>query len=551
MKYLGKKKDNKAASPPAGRLHQYNIPERSEDLREISLGVLSGELLARIDEGAFTSESEILLGCKIYDTLQSALDIHANRTSRKRYRDIFGEIYAGLGPLLVNLKDATIVDVGCGSINPFGLLFLFLMLGARRGIAIDLDEIQDMAKAVKALADCAAMVLIDPAGIIGDYPIKREQVLENISSFDLARMDSGDPSGVDGDRLSYRLDPASALSLDDGEADLVISNALPEHIGRVDEVIAEMARLTREGGFGIHRIDGADHRRYLDPSCPPLEFLTEVSSESLVNGCNRIRPSDFVPRFQRHGFEVISFTPFENIEIDSDLRGRLAEPFRSMRNETLEVIGARLVVRRSEKGSKVKRAVSEVKLDGVRETINYLPDVLKLIEDGRYPEALEELLKTPEIHPQYYNSVALCGSVRRIMGDLERAEQDLDRAIKLTRHRPEAFLYRAWLRLDQKRIEEGVEDAVRAGELINQGDSLEADQLDVLGLLYSLQGKDSEALEALGRLLEMQPEKPKVHVHRGWALRAAGQVGEARKEAETALALDPDDEEAKRLLELL
>ena len=118
---------------PAGRLHQRTIPTRQPVLGNIALAELSSELLARIHEGAFTTNGEtILLGSQLYDALRATLDVHNNRMSRQRYRDLFGTFYEYVGPSRPPLAGATIVDLGCGSINPYGFLFLFLMLGARR-----------------------------------------------------------------------------------------------------------------------------------------------------------------------------------------------------------------------------------------------------------------------------------------------------------------------------------------------------------------------------------------------------------------------------------
>ena len=541
---MGKKK-TKPYAAPAGRLQEYSRPTRSLLLRPVSLEKLSGELLARIHDDAFSSESTILLGCQIQDALQSALDIHLNRTSRQHHRDLFGAIYDGVGPLLFDVEDATIVDVGCGSINPFGLLFLFLMLGARRGIAIDLDEIQDMSKAVRTLADSAGMMLTAPGALVGDYFIRREEVLRNVASFDLARMSAGDASGIDADRLSHQRESIRALSLQDGEADLVISNSFLEHIECVDEAIAELARITRHGGLGVHQIDGSDHRRYWRPAHHPLEFLAEPGGQGMVQGSNRIRPCDFAALFEQHGFEVIAATPYERIDVTAELRDRLAEPFRSKPDEILGVLRVRLVVRRSDRPAKVTtletKWCTEVVSNG------HIAEAWKLIDDARYAAAIAGLLETPETHPKHYYAVALCGYVRYRMDDFEGAERDLGRALALTERRPEAFLYRAWLRLAQNRVDDGARDALRAQELITQGHWLEAEVLDVLGLLYSRQGRHSEALQAFDRLLALQPERPKLHVHRGSAFQMAGRHDEALAEVETALALDPSDKEATRL----
>jgi radical SAM protein with 4Fe4S-binding SPASM domain len=138
---------------------------------------------------------------------------------------------------------------------------------------------------------------------------------------------------------------------------------------------------------------------------------------------------------------------------------------------------------------KVKEAAFEARRDGPEGTRNHVTAAWKLCDESRYAEALEEVLKTPEAHPHYYHSVVLCGHIRRVTGDLEGAERDLDRAVKISARRPEAFIHRAWLRYDQARLREGIDDAIRARDLIPEGDQLEADVREVLGLLYSRQEK--------------------------------------------------------------
>jgi|GEM_PF-1603378 len=333
--------------PPAGRLHKPLVPGRPSALRDTSLAQLTSELLARIKEGAFSlNEAAILLGSEINEALKDGLEVHNNRFSRRRYRDLFDVFYTSVQSLFPVLHGATIVDLGCGSINPYGLLFLFLLLGARRGVALDLDEIQDLPRAVRALADLSAKMLIDPQEVVRDYPITREQVLRNIASFDLARLRVGDPLGLDSTRLHYLRESVYKLSLTDGEADLVISNAFFEHLPHVEDAIVELARITRRGGLGIHIIDGSDHRRYDNRQCHPLEFLTETSTEPMLYGSNRIRPREFESLFNRHGFEVLSFIPFESVDVTPELRERCVEPFRSMPDEALTVPIAKLVVRR-------------------------------------------------------------------------------------------------------------------------------------------------------------------------------------------------------------
>ena len=331
----------------AGRLHQPQIPKRSRALAEATIGELTSEVLARASEGSLGgSEEAILLGLEMNRALHRALDVHNNRFSRQRYADLFGAFGNYGGPTPLPIAGATIMDLGCGSLNPYGLLFLFLMLGARRGIAVDLDSIYDQSQSLSALADLAAEMLVAPGELVGNCQISAEQILRNIASFDLAKLRAGDRAGIDPSRLSHRRESVHALGLADAEVDLIVSNAFFEHIPSVEEAIMELARVTRPGGMGIHVVDGSDHRRYHNNKVHPLQFLTENHSGSLVHGSNRLRPAEFVTLFERHGFEMIEMQCFERAEVGEDLRRRLVEPFQSMSADHLAVVISKIVVRR-------------------------------------------------------------------------------------------------------------------------------------------------------------------------------------------------------------
>ncbi|MEO8622964.1 MAG: methyltransferase domain-containing protein [bacterium] len=350
---------------PGGRLRRFQAPTRALTLGDHSTEAIFAEVLARIEAGAFSSgEKEIILGCALYDALAAAIDVHNNRWSAHRYRDLLSAFYKTVPQPRPPLDGATIVDLGCGGKNPFGLLFLFLMLGAQRGIGVDLDEIEDDARAARGLADLAATMLIDPDEILertgyrryfrrrrvqgaDELAVSREQLLRNVSSFDLGKLRRGDPAGIDADRLEYRHESVHALSFPDAEADIVISNAFFEHIPRIDDAIAEIARITKAGGLGVHVIDGVDHRIYDDASCHPLEFLTEPGDDSMLRGTNRVRPMEFIALFERHGFEVVAFQPFNRVDITPDVREQLSDPWQSMSDEMLSVYNGKIIVRRS------------------------------------------------------------------------------------------------------------------------------------------------------------------------------------------------------------
>lgn len=331
----------------AGGLHRPQVPNRLPALAEITLGELTSEALARAKGGDFgASEEAILLALELNGELEQSLDLHNNRFSLRRYRDLFDSFYRYVGPPAPPLEAATIVDLGCGSLNPFGFLFVLLMLGARRGIAIDLETIHDWPRAANALAEVAATLLIAPDRIVGETPAPIAQLLKNITAFDLAKLRAGDRTGIDPARLVYRRESVHSLSLDTGEADLIISNAFFEHIPAVESAIAELARVTRPGGMGVHVIDCSDHRRYHDARIHPLQFLTESHEGPLAHGSNRLRPVEFAELFERNGFEVINMESFQQAALTTELRGLLVPPYRTMPEEMLVNTIVKLVVRR-------------------------------------------------------------------------------------------------------------------------------------------------------------------------------------------------------------
>lgn len=334
------------ADAPAGTLNRPVRAARSMALRLVSSPTLTSEVLARIHEGAFSSdEHSILLGCELQNALREVLDVSRNRWSRLRYREQF-QSYRSLPEPWPPLQGATVVDLGCGALNPYGTLFLFLMLGARRGIAVDLDPILDVPRAVRALADLTAMMLVDPKSIVVDYPITRAELLQNIVSFDLPSLGWGEPEGIDPERLIYHRESVDTVSLPDAEADFVFSNATLEHLTDPEEAIREMARITRPGGVGVHILDASDHRTYSNASHHQLEFLSEPRSKGMLYGSNRIRPLEFLPMFEHHGFEVLSFVPFRRVEISDQLLRRFADPWRDMDREALTLLDGRICVRR-------------------------------------------------------------------------------------------------------------------------------------------------------------------------------------------------------------
>ena len=332
--------------------------DRPSGLEEVPLEDLVAETIGRIRAAGALAGSQCAIDRvqDLKDILETLLEVDENRFSRTRYKGLFFDFHLGVEPR-PPLRGATIVDIGSGPRNPAGLGFLFLMLGAKRCYLIEPDTIWNLARATRALAELAASMLLDPGAIVGDFPVTPKEILHNIGSFDLAALGRGDPSGIDRDRLILRRTDADAMPLEEGEADLVISQAVWQHVERIEESMAETARVTRQGGLGIHGIDTTDHRRYEDRTCHPLEYLKLDTQEDylrlaggqdkqVVFSQNRLRPCQFRECFQRHGFEVLQFRDWGRIPVSEKLRAQFVEPFRSMPLTDLEPAGGQFLVRK-------------------------------------------------------------------------------------------------------------------------------------------------------------------------------------------------------------
>lgn len=151
-------------------------------------------------------------------------------------------------------------------------------------------------------------------------------------------------------------EPAESLTaVADRSCDLVVSNAVLEHVYDLPAVCRALARVTRSGGFGVHQIDFRDHWNF----ARPLEFLVYESagwqlrmSRGRVGRGNRHRLSDHVNAFQNAGFQIMQVDT--NMKADQayldDFLPRLRasrSPYRDRGVEDLAALSARITVARS------------------------------------------------------------------------------------------------------------------------------------------------------------------------------------------------------------
>jgi len=304
------------------------------------------EVLARLESGTLGSERDtVALADALADGLAAFADVHDNRFSIRRMHDLFTAFHRNIANPRPPIKGARYVDLGCGGHNPLAFLFLLQLLGARHGTGVDLDPVLDPPRAVRAMGKLVATLMQDPKRILVNFPITRAEIEANLAGVNQELLRAGDLSGLDWSRLAYKNESVYATSLPTGSADVVMSNSLLEHLEDLDQLMVELSRITAPGGFGVHNIDGTDHRRYMDPNRDELSFLREPGTGFLY-GSNRVRPAQYRARFERHGFVVQQFIAIRKVAVTAGLRTNLASPWRELPDEDLETTVGTMVVRK-------------------------------------------------------------------------------------------------------------------------------------------------------------------------------------------------------------
>jgi SAM-dependent methyltransferase len=128
--------------------------------------------------------------------------------------------------------------------------------------------------------------------------------------------------------------PLEKLPLPDNSVDVVVSNAVVEHLSDLNESFGQLYRITKPGGYGLHQVDFRDHRNF----DRPLEYLLLseddfqlIASQGFFECGNRFRPDETETACRAAGFEVETFTGtvFSTPEYLEDFLPRLRAATRS------------------------------------------------------------------------------------------------------------------------------------------------------------------------------------------------------------------------------
>lgn len=134
-------------------------------------------------------------------------------------------------------------------------------------------------------------------------------------------------------RISYLVDEFPELSAVHGRYDLVLSNAVLEHVDDIPAVFSRLSSLLREGGEMCHHVDPRTHTRWLRERDPwnILRFEPTVYRTMLFPGMlNRLLLSDYVRAAKDTGFQVLTVAPGTTVSDEqiASLRKQLPTEFR-------------------------------------------------------------------------------------------------------------------------------------------------------------------------------------------------------------------------------
>jgi len=200
------------------------------------------------------------------------------------------------------------------------------------------------------------------------------------------------------------------------------------------------------------------------------------------------------------------------------------------------------------------------------ETLKNKIEGMKLLEDGKYEEALDlfekmlDLGETPEI---YYN----IGYIKTVKGDYAAAIDAFRKATQLDRYFAKAYeamgrAYKALGRTDESTqsmkmaadIYMGNQKEEQAEGVLNEILEQNPDTINVyntLGVLYRKRGDYQAALEQYEKALKIHPDQPKVYYNVGRLHVDLKDLRQAKLSFEKALALDPDFKEAREAMDAI
>jgi len=203
------------------------------------------------------------------------------------------------------LHGKTVCELGPGDTVTVALLFL--AHGASRVICFDrFPLVQDKQKN-KLIANRLLEIL----------PEERKAYLQKNISFDAQRNITWDNS-----RLCYLHNKKETIAITEGTVDLVVSNAVLEHVSDLEGLFREMSRTMKPDALMVHAADLGPHQLYFNT---PLDFLTIPEwrwklMTSHRGAPNRARKSHYEILLKKYCFKILKFEVTERFtQTDIDM----------------------------------------------------------------------------------------------------------------------------------------------------------------------------------------------------------------------------------------
>jgi tetratricopeptide (TPR) repeat protein len=166
----------------------------------------------------------------------------------------------------------------------------------------------------------------------------------------------------------------------------------------------------------------------------------------------------------------------------------------------------------------------------------------KLLEKGRYADAIEQYRKAIKLNPDDEDSHYNLGLALAKAGDSTGARKEYEEALRISPEHPEAHMNLGNLLAAERKFDEAISHFKMALQSTPEDPAIHND----LGNALARQGKLPEAISAFEAALKLKPDYAEAHYNVGQAYLLRKETLAAIHEFSEALKLQPDYEPAQR-----
>ena len=275
-------------------------------------------------------EAEELFAQKMYEYMW-----HRNNSSIYALR-VFKEYYESALRYGVNVKDATILELGAG--KPLGAGIFWNFVGARKYTSIDKFTAVNIGELwverFKTLVDAN---IFNPDGF---------QVNSLVETKDGRHV-------LDKERIELIESAFEDYPLEKKSFSFIYSTAFLEHVSNVRIILEKAYEVLTDNGVMIHSIDLREHHtnlRVVPDKDTSVDFLRYSANEwnkmyppGSEHYINRLRASDYRELFNQSGFKIIDFVITQKMELDETVYSMVHPQFREYSIEDLGILGVKII----------------------------------------------------------------------------------------------------------------------------------------------------------------------------------------------------------------